>query len=92
MSQPTFEHIGLMRVHAPNVDPSIDVKVDGVPESIASQIDWGPIVDIGIAVGKRIFGSGGSTGTGPTNCVEITLKNPDGSTVSYKWCPPPKTP
>jgi hypothetical protein len=87
MPKPTLEPIGLLRVHAPDVDPAIDVTVDGAPEPIALEIPWGPIIELGIAVGKKIFGGNG--GGGAKGCVTVNTTNPDGSTVSYKWCPPP---
>ncbi|MEP7370151.1 MAG: hypothetical protein ABI662_10865 [Dermatophilaceae bacterium] len=87
MSEPTFEYLGAMRVHHPDLDPKIDVTVEGVPESVALEIPWGPIIDLAIKVGGKIFGGGG--GGGGKGCVKTQTTLPDGSTVTTEYCPPP---
>ena len=86
MSQPTFEPIGPLRVNVPGVNAT-GVTVDGAPETIAMDIPYKAIIDLGIAIGKAIFGGGGGGG----GCVTISGTNPDGSTFSYQWCPPKRT-
>ena len=86
MSQPTFESLGPMRVHHPDVDPKIDVTVEGVPESIAFEIPWGPLVELAIKVGSKVFSGGGG---GKQGCFTTTTTLPDGSTVTTQYCPAP---
>jgi len=87
MSQPTFENLGPMRMTHPNLDPEVGVVVEGIPEAIASKIDWGPIIDMGKEIVDKIFGDGG--GKKPKGCVKTVTTLPDGSTISTEFCPPP---
>jgi hypothetical protein len=85
MSQPTFENLGPMRMNHPDLDPKIDVIVEGVPETVAMEIPWGPLVDILAGVADKFFKGGGKV----KGCVKTTTTLPDGSTVSTEYCPPP---
>jgi hypothetical protein len=94
MSNLTIEPIGRMRVTVPRgSDSGVIVTVDGAPESIVTDIDFGPIIDLGIAIGKKILagdgGSGGSgSGGGGKGCMSMSFTAPDGSTFSGTFCPP----
>lgn len=87
MSQPTFEPIGPLRVNVPGVNAA-GVTVEGASETIAMDIPYKDIIEVGIAIGKAIFGGGGAGGGGG-GCITISATNPDGSTFKYQWCPPP---
>jgi hypothetical protein len=64
------------------------IQVEGISGETAVAMDWGAIIDIGIALGKKIFG-GGNGGGGATGCTTIKITNPDGSSTEIKQCPAP---
>lgn len=69
-----------MRSNHSDLGPKIGIVVEGMPESVASKIDWGPIIDIGKDILDTIFGDGGEKK--PEGCVKTVTTLPDGSTNS----------
>lgn len=67
------------------------ITTEGMPLDVAQEVDWGPIIDIAIDLGKRILGSGGGGGK-PKGCTTISITNPDGSSTTITQCPPPPPP
>lgn|SRR5262245_20328393 len=66
------------------------VLVEGMSGDTAVAMDWGAVIDFGIALGKKIFGDGGGGGGGGgKGCTTIKITNPDGSSTEIKQCPPP---
>ena len=90
MSELTIEPIGPIRVTVPRgSDPDTIVTVDGVPQNVAEDIDWGGIIDVGIAIGKKIFGGDGGGGGGGDKgkgCVTFGFSTDSGS-FTGKYCP-----
>jgi hypothetical protein len=73
----------LMIKMPPTDEGTTIVETEGIPETIAFEIPWGPIIDAIIShfpkPGKKDGGGG---------CTTISITNPDGSSTTIKSCPP----
>ena len=70
------------------------IHVTGMPESTAVALGWADVAGKLIELGTKYLlggseGGGGGSGSGG-GCITVSATNPDGSSFSYKWCPPPK--
>jgi hypothetical protein len=64
------------------------IETEGVTETIAFEIPWGPIIDF-IVSKVKTGGGGGGGGGGGKGCTTISITAADGSTTTIKQCPPP---
>jgi len=69
--------------------PPTTVIVEGVPPVLVAEMPWGPIIKFVTDILGTIK-TDPPKGGGAKGCMEFTGKNPDGSSFSYKYCPPPE--
>jgi hypothetical protein len=64
------------------------VVVNGMPGTVAADIDWGELVNTAFGIGKKLFGNDGGKGGGG-GCTTVKITNADGSSTSVTQCPAP---
>jgi len=88
VSVTVVEPLPMLMIRTAGKTGETDVLVDGMSGDTAVAMDWGPIIDFAIDLGKKIFGGNGGGGGGGKGCTTIKITNPDGSSTEIKQCPP----